>query len=160
MAAPAARPEHATVHRSCPLCEAKCGISVEVERARGEVLGVRGDPEDPFSRGYICPKAHGLVGLQHDPDRLRRPIRRSGSRWSEIGWEEAFEEVAGDLLADLGYEVGEEIPLAEDGSRSALLVPGSYEPPRPPGPNRLVRRCLRRASRASLPPRPRGRPRR
>ncbi len=80
MAAPATRPERTTVHRSCPLCEAKCGISVEVDRARGEVLGVRGDPEDPFSRGYICPKAHGLLGLQHDPDRLRRPIRRSGSR--------------------------------------------------------------------------------
>ena len=85
------------VYRACPLCEATCGIAVEVDRAAGRVLTVRGDPDDPFSRGYICPKAYGLKGLQEDPDRLRRPLRRSGSEWHEIGWEEAFDLVASRL---------------------------------------------------------------
>jgi anaerobic selenocysteine-containing dehydrogenase len=78
------------VHRTCPLCEAKCGISVEVERASGAVRTVRGDANDPFSRGYLCPKAYGLKGLQEDPDRLRRPLARTPGGWKEIGWEEAF----------------------------------------------------------------------
>jgi anaerobic selenocysteine-containing dehydrogenase len=79
------------VHRTCSLCEAHCGISVEVDPDARRVLGVRGDPDDPFSAGYICPKAHGLLALQEDPDRLRRPLRRRGSRWTEIGWDEALE---------------------------------------------------------------------
>jgi anaerobic selenocysteine-containing dehydrogenase len=90
-----------TVYRSCPLCEAKCGIAVEVEPASGSVVGVRGDPDDPFSRGYLCPKAHGLKGLQEDPDRLRRPLRRSNDgAWVEISWEEALE-LAASRLRDI-----------------------------------------------------------
>ncbi len=69
------------IHRTCPLCEAKCGISVEVDRTAGTVATIRGDADDPFSRGYLCPKAYGLKGLQEDPDRLRRPVRRVGSDW-------------------------------------------------------------------------------
>jgi anaerobic selenocysteine-containing dehydrogenase len=81
-----------TIHRSCPLCEAKCGISVEVDRTSGSVVGIRGDADDPFSRGYLCPKAYGLKGLQEDPDRLRRPIRKTADgAWVEISWPEALE---------------------------------------------------------------------
>jgi anaerobic selenocysteine-containing dehydrogenase len=85
------RQSHEVVHRTCPLCEAKCGISVEVDRGAQRVVTVRGDDGDPFSQGYLCPKAYGLKGLHEDPDRLRRPLRREGSSWREIGWEEAFE---------------------------------------------------------------------
>jgi len=77
-------------HRTCPLCEAKCGITVEVDRSAGRVLTIKGDPADPFSRGYLCPKAYGLKGLQEDPDRLRRPLRRRGGRFEEVSWEEAL----------------------------------------------------------------------
>ena len=58
-----------TVHRVCPFCEATCGLAVEVEG--DAIITVRGDKEDPFSRGYICPKAYGLKELHQDPDRLR-----------------------------------------------------------------------------------------
>jgi anaerobic selenocysteine-containing dehydrogenase len=84
------RTTHETVFRTCPLCEAKCGVAVEVDRSTQTVVTVRGDDQDPFSRGYLCPKAYGLKGLYEDPDRLRRPLRRDGDRWQEIGWEEAF----------------------------------------------------------------------
>src|SRR5207249_4779777 len=82
--------------RACPLCEATCGIVVETEGR--QVLSVRGDDKDPFSRGYICPKAHALKELQHDPDRLRRPIRRKGADWQEIPWDEVLGEAAENLL--------------------------------------------------------------
>jgi anaerobic selenocysteine-containing dehydrogenase len=86
-----------TVHRVCPFCEATCGLAVEVE---GEsILAVRGDKNDPFSRGYICPKAYGLKELYHDPDRLRRPVRRRGREWEEIPWDQAYDEVASRLIA-------------------------------------------------------------
>jgi anaerobic selenocysteine-containing dehydrogenase len=86
-----------TVHRSCTLCEAHCGISVEVED--GRVRTLRGDDLDPFSRGYICPKAYGLKGLQEDPDRLVRPLIREGSSWREAGWDEALSLVVSRLGA-------------------------------------------------------------
>src|SRR5262245_55795993 len=90
-------PERRTVHRVCPFCEATCGLAVEV--AGEAILPVRGDAKDPFSRGFICPKAHGLKELHHDPDRLRRPVRRTENGWQEISWEEAYDEVAARLLA-------------------------------------------------------------
>ena len=82
--------------RACPLCEATCGIVVETEGR--QVLSVRGDDHDPFSRGYICPKAHALKDLQNDPDRLRRPVRRTGAGWQELPWDEALAEAAENLL--------------------------------------------------------------
>ena len=84
-----------TVHRQCTLCEAHCGITVEVQ---GEnVLRITGDPDDVLSHGYICPKAAALTDLRDDPDRLRRPVRREGSRWIEIGWDEALDRAAAGL---------------------------------------------------------------
>jgi anaerobic selenocysteine-containing dehydrogenase len=85
------------VHRVCPFCEATCGLAVEVEG--DAIVTVRGDRDDPFSRGYLCPKAYGVKELYHDPDRLRRPLRRTASGWEEIGWQEAYDEVAARLLA-------------------------------------------------------------
>jgi anaerobic selenocysteine-containing dehydrogenase len=86
-----------TVYRTCNLCEAHCGVAVEV--AGGGVLTVRGDPDDALSRGYLCPKAYGLKGLQEDPDRLRGPRIREGGRWREAGFEEALELAATRLRA-------------------------------------------------------------
>jgi len=85
-----------TVHRVCPFCEATCGLAVEVEG--DSIVAVRGDKQDPFSRGYICPKAHGLKELYHDRDRLRHPVRRTARGWEQISWEQAYDEVASRLL--------------------------------------------------------------
>ena len=71
-----------TVHRVCPFCEASCGLAVEVQRDL--IVKARGDREDPFSRGYICPKAHALKELHHDPDRLKEPVRRTATGWEAI----------------------------------------------------------------------------
>lgn len=85
------------VHRSCNLCEAHCGVAVEIDGER--VRTVRGDPQDPFSRGYLCPKAYGLKGLQEDPDRVRRPLVREGASFREADWDEALDLVATRLAA-------------------------------------------------------------
>ena len=80
----------------CSLCEAICGIAVDVEGDR--IVKIRGDEDDPFSRGYICPKAVALMDVHHDPDRLRHPVRRDGDRWVEIGWDEALDAIAARLV--------------------------------------------------------------
>jgi anaerobic selenocysteine-containing dehydrogenase len=78
--------------RTCPLCEATCGLVIHTDGER--VTKVRGDALDPFSRGYICPKGVALGEIREDPDRIRRPRRRSGDRWTEVGWDEALDEAA------------------------------------------------------------------
>ncbi len=81
-----------THYRSCNLCEATCGIAVDVEDDR--VVSIRGDEDDPFSRGYICPKAAALKDVHEDPDRLREPVERRGSTWHSLSWNEALDKVA------------------------------------------------------------------
>jgi len=79
-------------YRTCNLCEAMCGLEIELEG--GEITAIRGDQDDPFSRGHICPKAVALQDIYLDPDRLKHPVAREGDRWVEISWDEAFDRVA------------------------------------------------------------------
>ena len=94
-------------HRACNLCEASCGLEITVEANR--VVDIRGDAADPFSQGYVCPKGVALQDLTHDPDRLRRPVRRVGDAWVEMSWDEAFDHVAQRLLDIRGRLGGDAI---------------------------------------------------
>ncbi len=85
-----------TQYALCPLCEASCGLAVELDGER--IAGIRGDTQNPFSRGHICPKALGLKDIHEDPDRLRRPLRRRGTDWEEIEWDEALDEAAARIV--------------------------------------------------------------
>ncbi|MCA1578721.1 MAG: molybdopterin-dependent oxidoreductase [Acidobacteria bacterium] len=82
-------------YRSCNLCEAICGI--EISGRNDGKLDIRGDKDDPFSRGYICPKAVALQDIHSDPDRLKYPVRRTAKGWQRLSWDEAFGEVAKNL---------------------------------------------------------------
>jgi anaerobic selenocysteine-containing dehydrogenase len=82
-------------YRACNLCEAMCGLEIELEGDR--VVGIRGDALDPFSQGHICPKATALADINLDPRRLRFPIKRDGAAWVQISWDEAFELVVSRL---------------------------------------------------------------
>ncbi|MBW2190642.1 MAG: molybdopterin oxidoreductase family protein [Deltaproteobacteria bacterium] len=84
-------PQTTTHYRTCNLCEAMCGIEVEIDGE--EVVSIRGDEQDVFSRGHVCPKATALKDLYDDPDRLRQPVRRVGDRWEPMSWDDAFTEV-------------------------------------------------------------------
>lgn len=82
----------------CMLCEALCGL--EVEHDGTSVARIRGDAQDPFSRGHVCPKGVALAELQNDPDRVRQPLRRVGDRFEPIGWDDALE-LAARRLAEI-----------------------------------------------------------
>lgn len=106
MAAPATRsaqpdgnPASEIVYRSCPTCEASCGLRVEVDRSTQQVIRIEGDPDDERSRGYLCPKAYAMKEIYEDPERLRAPIKKNADgSWSEIGWDEAMALAASKLL--------------------------------------------------------------
>jgi anaerobic selenocysteine-containing dehydrogenase len=80
-----------TARVTCPLCEATCGLSVTLEGPR--VASVRGDADDVFSHGFICPKGASLGALHHDPDRLRSPMVKRDGTWVAVSWDEAFAEI-------------------------------------------------------------------
>ena len=94
-----------TRFRACPLCEAICGLELRFDD--GVLQAIRGDKDDPFSRGHICPKGNAIIDLERDPDRLRQPLRRRGRDWETIGWDEALAE-AGERLAAVQREHGED----------------------------------------------------
>lgn len=88
-------------HRACHLCEAICGLLITTDEER--ILSIKGDPNDPLSRGHICPKAVALQDIHEDPDRLRKPLRRvtkadGDHEWQEISWDEALDTTAQRLL--------------------------------------------------------------
>jgi anaerobic selenocysteine-containing dehydrogenase len=99
-----------TAFRTCPFCEATCGLAVTV---RGDdVVKVRGDAHDVFSRGFLCPKGVALKDLHEDPDRLRTPmVRDGGGELRPAGWEEAFGAIAERLA-----------PLVDAHGRDAVAV--------------------------------------
>ena len=90
-----------THHRVCHLCEAMCGLVIQTKGDK--VTDVRGDKDDPLSRGHVCPKAVALQDIHEDPDRLRKPMRRIRTapgeyKHVEIEWSEALD-LAADTLA-------------------------------------------------------------
>jgi len=90
-------------YQNCSLCEANCGLEIAYEGK--EILSIRGDKQDPFSKGYLCPKGTALQDLHADPDRLRGPMRRNGDHWEAISWDEAFE-FAGQRIAAIQKKHG------------------------------------------------------
>ena len=84
----------------CELCFWKCGVLAHVKN--GRVTKIVGNPEHPLSRGRLCPRGTGGMGLLYDPDRLKKPLlRRHGKRgeqtFEEVSWEEALDFTAGKL---------------------------------------------------------------
>jgi anaerobic selenocysteine-containing dehydrogenase len=85
-----------THYRTCPLCEASCGLELTVRN--GAIHRIRGDRDNPFSHGFICPKGSALQRVHEDPDRLRQPLIRRGddpatATWEEVTWQEAYAEI-------------------------------------------------------------------
>ena len=82
-----------TVHaRTCHICEANCGVLVELDGRR--VVSIKGNPDHVLSRGHICPKATAIADLQDDPDRLRAPMKRTAAGWETLSWDAAYAEIA------------------------------------------------------------------
>lgn len=80
--------EDGTHLRTCPLCEAMCGLAIDVKD--GHVTGIRGNRDDVWSRGHLCPKGTSLAALHDDPDRIRAPMIKVDGQWREVSWDAAF----------------------------------------------------------------------
>lgn len=91
MASPSQNTE--TLYRSCPTCEASCGLQLEIDRDTQDILRISGDSQDHRSQGYVCAKSQAFHHIYKDPERLRRPVKRNGDSWQEISWEQAFDEI-------------------------------------------------------------------
>ena len=115
-----------TALRICPFCEATCGLTLTIED--GRVTGARGDREDVFSAGFICPKGASFAELDNDPDRLSRPMVRRDGVLTEATWDEAFTVVA-DRLGEVIREHGGASVGVYLGNPNAHTVAGSLYPP-------------------------------
>jgi anaerobic selenocysteine-containing dehydrogenase len=109
--------------RTCPLCEAGCGLEITLQPkpdGTGEtVKRIRGDRDDVFSHGFICPKGSTLGHLHEDPDWLRTPVVKRDGEFVAVGWDEAFATIEAGLL-----------PLLEQHGRDACAIylgnPGAH----------------------------------
>ncbi|NUK51893.1 molybdopterin-dependent oxidoreductase [Streptomyces lunaelactis] len=115
-----------TALRICPLCEATCGLTLTIEGTR--VTGARGDRDDVFSRGFICPKGASFGELDSDPDRLRSPLVRKGGELREASWQEAFDEVAA-RIRPLIEEYGPNAVGVVLGNPNVHTMAGALYPP-------------------------------
>ncbi len=99
-----------TVRGVCPHdCPDTCGIITDVED--GKAVAVRGDPDNPITRGWLCAKVRPYLDHVYHPGRLMNPLRRTGpkgsGRWARITWEDALAEIADrwtQIIAEHGAE--------------------------------------------------------
>ena len=113
-------------HRTCPLCEAACGLEITVKGS--QVVRIRGDRDNPFSKGFICPKGSSLAKLHEDPDKVRSPMIRRGDDpatavWEDVSWDEAFAEIDRGLSPILA-EHGRDAVALYRGNPSAHTLAG------------------------------------
>lgn len=111
--------------RTCPLCEAVCGLEIALD-ADDRVVSVRGDKNDPFSKGFLCPKGASLGRLDDDPDRLTAPMirdRATGQRRT-VGWDEALDYIA-ERFPPLVAEHGAQATAMYVGNPNAHTVSGA-----------------------------------
>lgn len=116
-----------TSYRTCPLCEATCGL--EISYKNGAAVTVRGDKKDVFSKGYLCPKGAALASLHNDPDRLRRPMIRKGTDFHEVSWAEAFDHIETHLLPIMGKQGRDAVGLFLGNPCSHTLAASLCLPP-------------------------------
>ena len=82
--------QNQVTYRACNLCEAICGLTIEHDAEK--VISMKGDPDDPLSRGHLCPKAIALQDVHADPDRLKLPVcRKDDGTFEPIEWRDAFD---------------------------------------------------------------------
>ena len=94
-----------TVRTMCPMnCHPTlCGMLVDVDE--GKVVGVRGDPENPDSRGFLCIRGQASHEILGNPNRLLYPMMRASraDEWRRATWDEALDTIA-DRMRAVGRE--------------------------------------------------------
>ena len=106
------------VRGSCPHdCPDACSTLVTVER--GRATRIAGDPDHPFTNGFLCAKVNRYLERTYHRDRLLYPLRRVGRKGAgsfvRVSWDEAIGEIAERLGA---------IASSSDGPQA--ILPYSY----------------------------------
>ncbi|KAA0097534.1 molybdopterin-binding oxidoreductase [Mycolicibacterium sp. P1-18] len=117
-----------TALRICPFCEATCGLTLEVDDLAKTIVGARGDRDDVFSAGYVCPKGASFGELDGDPDRLTRPLVRRDGELVEVGWDEAFAAAAAGLGAVLAEHGGSSVAVYAGNPNAHTIAGALYVP--------------------------------
>ena len=115
-----------TAVRICPLCDATCGLVLTIDD--GRVSGARGDRDDVFSHGFICPKGASFAELDNDPDRLQRPLVRRDGELVEATWEEAFAAAAEGLQRVIGATGGSSVGIYLGNPNAHTIAGALYGP--------------------------------
>ena len=115
-----------TALRICPFCEATCGLTLTI--TDGRVDSARGDRDDVFSAGFVCPKGVSFGELDNDPDRLSGPLVRRDGVLTEASWDEAYSVIAERLGAVIGAHGGTSVGVYL-GNPNAHTVAGSLYAP-------------------------------
>lgn len=124
----------------CRICHGGCGTIVTVRD--GSVVKVKGDPDSPMSRGWMCIKGMSSAEITNHPDRLRFPLKKAAgkgrARWQRISWSEALGDIASQLDRFRKESGPESIALGQGTGRhhymhtvrfaNALGTPNWYEP--------------------------------
>lgn len=115
-------------HSVCALdCPDACGVLVQVEDGRATKL--RGNPEHPVTRGFLCAKVTKYLEREYSPERLLYPMKRVGAKgegkFARISWDEALDTIAG-RLQSVCSEFGSEaiLPYSYAGSMGLLNANG------------------------------------
>ena len=91
-------------YRVCNLCEAMCGL--EIEHDGKQVISVKGDINDPFSKGSLCPKGALIHKIHEDPNRLKEPLlKKSNGEWEKISWTKALD-IVGEKMNEIRQKHG------------------------------------------------------
>ncbi len=110
------------IQSTCGMCFAGCGVQVHVKD--GKVVAVKGDPRSPVNHGVLCPKGRAAPQLLYHPDRLRRPLQRTGprgsGRWRRISWNRALDTIAGDFIKTRNQDGPEQVAFIQ-GSAKGLI---------------------------------------
>jgi len=105
--------EYSVVPTACFNCEAGCGLLTYIDKETGEIRKIEGNPEHPGSRGRNCAKGPATVNQIDDPQRITHPLKRDGPRgsgqWTEVSWEDALADIAGEMREAIEDDRGNEI---------------------------------------------------
>ncbi len=76
---------------TCTACSHRCGILIKTRE--GRPIKVDGNPDHPVSKGKICSVGQANILNLYSPERYKKPLKKSGGKFSEIEWQSAFNEI-------------------------------------------------------------------
>lgn len=102
------------VYSACEMCRNQCPVAIHVNK--GKVVKVEGNPHDPAMGGALCARGQAAPSLLYDPQRIKKPMIRTGQRgegkFKEVSWEEAYKYIAENLKKVIEQNGGESVALA------------------------------------------------